>query len=230
MSPPRVVKINLPSLAKAVFTPSSGDESKNKNGADASTVASSSTTIPFVTLRDMDIVCGRGAPTNYHIGNESFRELVSDYHTSYFCAKRSDKPHIAMKVIDVLQSRGARFVRRQKGGCASAVVAAGGKGSSYWEEVLHKVAYEKVCQALRDGAPEVQRQILSSTLKTRASSSSSSSSSAALSSNKKKRSKSQEMIQRQSRRSNSNVLQQHHRGGGVTKGGTPTASEQGKEN
>merc|ERR1712224_418198 len=96
---------------------------------------------PFVALRDNDIVCGRGAPTNFHIGNSQFRELVLDYHRAYFVAKRSDKPRIAMKVLDVLASQGARFVRRIKG--RSSV-------SSQWEEVAHKVAYEKVCQALRD--------------------------------------------------------------------------------
>lgn len=126
---------------KAIVTP--GDKSG------ASTFAPSS---PFVTLRDSDIVCGRGAPTNFHIGNSRFRELVLDYNKSYFVAKRSEKPRIAMKVLDVLSSRGARFVRRIKGGSSA---------SSHWEEVAHKIAYEKVCQALRDaGGPS--RQMLSS--------------------------------------------------------------------
>ena len=103
---------------------------------------------PFVALRDNDIVCGRGAPTNFHIGNSQFRELVLDYHRAYFVAKRSDKPRIAMKVLDVLASQGARFVRRIKGRSSA---------SSQWEEVAHKVAYEKVCQALRDaGGPPRQ--------------------------------------------------------------------------
>ncbi len=115
----------------------------------ASTFAPSS---PFVSLRDSDIVCGRGAPTNYHVGNSRFRELVLDYNKDYFIAKRSDKPRIAMKVLDVLASRGARFVRRVKGGSST---------SAHWEEVAHKIAYEKVCQALRDaGGPS--RQMISS--------------------------------------------------------------------
>jgi len=179
------VTINLPST-KAVIVPSTSNDSssggtdENKECA-ASTFTSSS---PFLGLRPHDIVCGRGAPTNYHIGNEMFRGLVSNYQTSYFCAKRSDKPRIAMKVLDVLHESGARFVRRQKVGHSSATssahsaAAANGSGntpkkgkgssssssssSSYWVEVPHKLAYEKVCQALRDGAPKVQRQILSS--------------------------------------------------------------------
>jgi hypothetical protein len=191
-TPAKKVKLNVPST-KIIVTPPTTTSSTSSTSATAFTPST-----PFVTLQDMDIVCGRGAPTNYHIGNEIFRGLVSNYHTNYFCAKRSEKPHIAMKVLDVLQSRGARFVRRQKGGrCPSAAAAAAassrkqpsnvttgktkkseeGKGlslpssslssssssSSYWVEVPHKLAYEKVCQALRDGAPQVQRQILSST-------------------------------------------------------------------
>lgn len=124
----------------------------------ASTFAPSS---PFGTLGDDDIVCGRGAPVNHHIGNERFRELVLGYNKSYFVAKRSEKPKIAMKILDVLASRGARFVRRIKG--ASAVAAR-------WEEVSHKIAYEKVCQALRDaGGPNV-KEMLASPSKRKASS------------------------------------------------------------
>ena len=158
---------NLLSSKKTLGTPSTfaGGVSNQASTFTAST--------PFGTLQDMDIVCGRGAPTNYHIGNEMFRGLVSTYHTSYFCAKRSEKPNIAMKVLDVLQSRGARFVRRQKG-VRFPVTSKNTKNtkddegelplsSSYWMEVSHKLAYEKVCQALRNGAPNVQRHILSST-------------------------------------------------------------------
>jgi hypothetical protein len=104
-------------------------------------------------LGDLDIVVGRGAPTNYHIGNEAFRQLVSEFQTAYFCAKRSDKPLIAMQVLDVLKERGSRFVRRQK---------CGGGRNAVWQQVNQKLAYEKVCAALRDGAPQVQRQLLSS--------------------------------------------------------------------
>jgi hypothetical protein len=106
---------------------------------------------------------GRGAPTNYHIGNEYFRQLVAEYQTLYFCAKRSDKPIIAMKVMDILKERGSRFVRREKGG------RGGSSGSNstnisrtWWVPVSNKLAYEKVCAALRDGAPQVQHQLLSS--------------------------------------------------------------------
>lgn len=103
-------------------------------------------------LQDLDIVCGRGAPTNYHYGNQVFKKVVEDYQTAYLCAKRSDKPHLAMKIMDIIKNSGARFVKREKTA-----------GYFSWVEIDGKGAYEKVCQALRDGAPDVRRKAMSAT-------------------------------------------------------------------
>lgn len=101
-------------------------------------------------LRTLDIVCGRGAPTNFHYGNQVFKELVEDHQTTYLCSKRSDKPHIAMKILDLVKANGGRFVRRQR--TAEGLI---------WQEINDKGAYEKICQALREGAPDLRRQVLS---------------------------------------------------------------------
>lgn len=101
-------------------------------------------------LRDLDIVCGRGAPSNYHYGNSVFRKLIEQHQTSYLCAKRSDKPHIAMNLLDQVKASGGRFVRRQK--TAQGLV---------WCEINDKGAYEKVCQGLRDGSPDLRQKVLS---------------------------------------------------------------------
>lgn len=105
-------------------------------------------------LRDTDIVCGRGAPTSFHQGNQLFRDLVTEYQTVYLCSKRSDKPRIAMELLDMISHRGGRFVRRVK---------VPHRGRFGWEEIDEKRAYEKVCQALREGAPELRRKMLAST-------------------------------------------------------------------
>lgn len=105
-------------------------------------------------LQENDIVCGRGAPSNAHCGNLLFRELTKDFQTNYLCAKRADKPKIAMHVMDEIQARGGRFVRRVK-------TASNGRGFG-WEEISSKKAYEKVCQALREGAPELRRKMMAS--------------------------------------------------------------------
>jgi hypothetical protein len=105
-------------------------------------------------LRDNDVVCGRGAPSNFQRGNQVFRDVIVDYQTVYLCAKRGCKPKIATEVLEHIQSRGGRFVRRVK------TSHRGGRFG--WEEIGEKRAYEKVCQALREGAPELRRKMLAS--------------------------------------------------------------------
>ena len=109
----------------------------------------------FVSLRDQDVVCGRGAPTLVHPGNQAYRNLIQQNETAYLCAKRADKPIIATKVIDVLNNRGVRFVRRERNSHGSG-----------WVVLDDKKVYEKVCQSLREGAPELRRKLLASDVRT----------------------------------------------------------------
>jgi hypothetical protein len=102
-------------------------------------------------LGEYDVLCGRGAPTNYHSGNAYLRKLVLEYQTEYLCSKRSDKPAIAWKLLDMVTSRGGRFVRRNK--------AQKGTSNFAWECLTEKQAYEKICQALREGAPDFRRRV-----------------------------------------------------------------------
>ena len=105
-----------------------------------------------VGLHPNDIVCGRGAPSNLHPGNQVFRSIIKEHETKYLFARRSEKPVIAMDVLSKLNSRGMRFVRRDKDGTF---------GRQVWVEISEQRAYEKVCQSLREGAPELRRKMLS---------------------------------------------------------------------
>ena len=105
-------------------------------------------------MQPFDVVCGRGAPTNFHPGNQSFRDIVKEYETEYLCSKRSEKPRVAMRLMEMFRSQGVRFVRRQKLG-----------GRSAWIEIGDERVYEKICQALREGATELRRKMLSSEAK-----------------------------------------------------------------
>lgn len=104
-------------------------------------------------LGQHDIVCGRGAPSHLQEGNTMFRELVEEYQAAYLCSKRADKPKIAMQVMEEVRARQGRFVRRVK-------TATNGRCFG-WEELDEKRSYEKVCQTLREGAPEIRRKMLS---------------------------------------------------------------------
>lgn len=119
-----------------------------------SVVGSGGGNSPIWDLGEYDIVCGRGAPVNWQTGNHFFRDLIVEYQTVYLCAKRCDKPKIATEILQVIRSRNGRFVRRLKTSF---------RGRFGWEEIPEKRAYEKICQALREGAPELRRKMIAST-------------------------------------------------------------------
>ena len=104
-------------------------------------------------VRDADVLCGRGAPTSWHPGNQYFRRLVEKYQHKYLAAKRIDKPEIATRIVELVEERGGRFLKRTK------VVGVGTRGHFCWSAIGEQRAYEKACQALREGAPEIRRQL-----------------------------------------------------------------------
>jgi hypothetical protein len=65
-------------------------------------------------VSNVDVLCGRGAPSLYHVGNQQFRRLVEAYQSQYMAARRLDKPDIAMRIVQVIRSRGGRFLKRTK--------------------------------------------------------------------------------------------------------------------
>lgn len=125
---------------------------------------------PSCSIRDLgenDIVCGRGAPTLFHQGNKKFRELILQYQSVYLFSKRPDKPRVAWNVLEIVSSNGGRFVRRVKRNHQSIGTVERGatkKSSCYqWEQLNERQAYEKICQSLREGAPELRRRMLGRT-------------------------------------------------------------------
>jgi hypothetical protein len=97
----------------------------------------SSSTHNVIKLQPEDIVFGRGAPIDFHPGNQAYRELIKQYETSYIIAERCEKPQIAIEVLEIIKALGARFVRREKQGCGT-----------IWVEISESRAYEKVCHLL----------------------------------------------------------------------------------
>ena len=104
-------------------------------------------------LRDQDVLCGRGAPTNFHPGNQLFRELVAKFQSAYLASRRSDKPEIATQIVKAIQKRGGRFLKRTK------MPGLGPSGHFCWKDIGEQRAYEKACQALRENAPEIRRRL-----------------------------------------------------------------------
>ena len=114
-------------------------------------------------LCENDIVCGRGAPTRFHKGNVQFQNLILQYQSTYLFSKRPDKPRLAWALLEMIQSNGGRFVRRVKGRDPKSNKVTKENTSCFgWEQLNERQAYEKICQSLREGAPELRRRILGS--------------------------------------------------------------------
>ena len=123
---------------------------------------SSETQSLITELCENDIVCGRGAPTRFHKGNIQFQNLILQYQSTYLFSKRPDKPRLAWALLEIIQSNGGRFVRRLKGKGSKSSKPTNENTSCFgWEQLNERQAYEKICQSLREGAPELRRKILS---------------------------------------------------------------------
>lgn len=105
-------------------------------------------------IHENDVLCGRGAPSNWHAGNQYFRRLVNEFQPSYLAARRADKPELAMRIVGMIRQRGGRFLKRTKR------QGLGPSGHFQWQDIGEQRAYEKACQALREGAPEIRRRTM----------------------------------------------------------------------
>jgi hypothetical protein len=84
-------------------------------------------------VRDNDVLCGRGAPSQYQAGNKFFREIVERFQSSYIAARRIDKPEIATHIVDMVRERGGRFLKRIK------VQGVGPSGHFCWYALLSEL-------------------------------------------------------------------------------------------
>lgn len=99
-------------------------------------------------LCDHDVIFGRRSSTTNHVGTQFFINLVTHYESSYMAARRNNKPAVARHIIQLIKEKGGRFVKRVKDRRA--------EGVEYyrWEVLSDDQAYEKTCQALRDGSTQ----------------------------------------------------------------------------
>ncbi|KAL3943861.1 MAG: hypothetical protein SGBAC_002063 [Bacillariaceae sp.] len=159
--PPAVYLHPQPAMAPAPLSPRPSTQTLTRAPTRASTRAPDS---PGVKKRkflhpgskgvyywetyDCDILCGRGVPTRHQWGNKHFKELVSERQVEYLACERNDKSRLSNEIIDLIRSYNGRFLRRVKVPARMEKFA--------WVELTDQRAYEKVCQALRDGGPRIR--------------------------------------------------------------------------
>jgi hypothetical protein len=89
-----------------------------------------------VTLRDCDVLLGRGNGIASWVGNKAFRKIVFSYKGAYKKAYRHEKSFVSRQVIEDVHEGGGRFVERDN------------SGGHF--EVSYEKALEKTCQCLRE--------------------------------------------------------------------------------
>ena len=100
------------------------------------------------TPHEHDVLSGRGNFVNYHSGNGYFRELVKKHKVDYVKAPKSDKAKFSRMIVDQIRSRDppGRFLKEDE-------------ETKKWFDIGEKKALDKTRQALREGAPEIEKLI-----------------------------------------------------------------------
>jgi hypothetical protein len=88
------------------------------------------------SLRNCDVLLGRGNGIATWIGNKTFRRIVVSYKAAYRNAYRPEQSIVSKQVIEEVHERGGRFVEMHPSG---AIV-----------EVSYVKALQKTCQCLRE--------------------------------------------------------------------------------
>lgn len=102
----------------------------------------------IVAPHDHDVLSGRGNFVNYHAGNEHFRALVRKHKVAYVACPKPQKGKFSRMIVDEIRARNppGRFLKQDA-------------GNKMWEDIGEKKALDKTRQALREGAPEITKEL-----------------------------------------------------------------------
>jgi hypothetical protein len=111
-------------------------------------------------VHDHDVLSGRGAFVNGHIGNERFRQLSMERKFRFDAGNYSEKRALATEIVGIIRSLEppGRFLKRATGDKNRPVESDNDEGRSMytrgldgeWEELSDDKAVHKACQVMRD--------------------------------------------------------------------------------
>jgi hypothetical protein len=98
--------------------------------------------------RSHDVLSGRGNYVNYHPGNEHFRNLVKKYKKAYVACPKAQKGKYSRLIVDQIFSMDppGRFLKKDL-------------ETKQWGDIGEKKALDKTRQALREGAPDLVKEL-----------------------------------------------------------------------
>jgi hypothetical protein len=97
---------------------------------------------------DHDVLSGRGNFVNYHTGNEHFRMMVRKHKVAYVACPKPQKGKFSKMIYDEIRARDppGRFLKQDD-------------KTKLWCDIGEKKALDKTRQALREGAPDIQKEL-----------------------------------------------------------------------
>mmetsp|Transcript_2156 Transcript_2156/g.4612 ORF Transcript_2156/g.4612 Transcript_2156/m.4612 type:complete len:599 (+) Transcript_2156:200-1996(+) len=97
---------------------------------------------------DHDVLSGRGNFVNHHAGNENFRKLVKHHKKAYVACPKSQKAIYSKIIYDEIRAMNppGRFLKQDP-------------KTKLWCDIGEKKALDKTRQALREGAPELLKEL-----------------------------------------------------------------------
>jgi hypothetical protein len=106
------------------------------------------TNISTTAIAPNDVLCGRGGGTNNHPGNERFRDLVNSQKVNYLHSSKREKPMVSRGIVRAVRNQNppGRFLQKDD-------------ETGLWFDIGDQKAREKTSQALREGAPDIRREI-----------------------------------------------------------------------
>jgi len=95
-----------------------------------------------------DVLSGRGNFVNYHAGNEHFRALVRKHKVAYVACPKPQKAKYSKMIVDEIRSLNppGRFLKQDP-------------RTKLWVDIGEKKALDKTRQALREGAPDIMKEL-----------------------------------------------------------------------
>lgn len=112
------------------------------------TMASKQQTSGILNPHEHDVLSGRGNFVNYHAGNEHFRALVRKHKFEYVRCPKPQKGKFSRMIVEEIKNRHppGRFLKQDG-------------QTKLWYDVGEKKSLDKTRQALREGAPDIMKDI-----------------------------------------------------------------------
>jgi hypothetical protein len=137
--------------------PSSGNGRKTRRIGDSEEVAPPLPAEPLAPIienpygvHDHDVLSGRGAFVNGHVGNEAFRKLCIERKAQFDSGNYTEKRALASEVVNIIHSKDppGRFLKRAAKDADGTVAEETVDGE--WVELTDEKAVHKACQVMRD--------------------------------------------------------------------------------